>query len=313
MRRALLCLITLAGCSDAPTTKPTVNAIRGEYLVTAVLECGDCHTTPQPSGLPSFDPKDFLAGGRAFLVDIGGVTQKFYSRNLTSDKQTGLGNWTDDQIKRAFTHGIDDQGKALSPIMPYAVFGNMSDDDATSIVLFLRSLPARANSVSDNTVPTAMPAPLLDKSRIPHTTLPSSDPNFASAEHGRYLAGEMGACIDCHTKHGADGLPDLSRAFGGGEIFELGPITTVSHNLTPDATGLQGWTATDVIKTLQTDQERGTGRILCPPMPGGPNRLGDMTPSDLTDIANYITTLPSSTHGPYGCTDAGLPYGLDGG
>ena len=52
-------------------------------------------------------------------------------------------------------------------------------------------------------------------------------------------------------------------------------------------------------------------RALCPPMPGGPNRDGDMTPSDLTDIANFLTTLAPINNGRFGCDDAGVPLGLD--
>jgi mono/diheme cytochrome c family protein len=312
MKRLLIGLLLLSGCDD--NTRPaTVNATRGKYLVTAVLACGDCHTTPQANGLPSFDPSDFLAGGRAFIVPFGSQTQKFFSRNLTSDKETGIGNWTDAQIKRAISQGIDDQNDALFPIMPYWVFGNMSDDDLTSIVLYLRTLPAKKNVVPDNTFSLTEPAKRIDVNKVPHTSLPTSDPNYESAERGRYIAGVMGACIDCHTEHTTDfnALLNLDHAFAGGETFDLGSLVVRSANLTPDITGLAGWTPSDIISTVQFAQERGTGRPICPPMPAGPNRDGDMTPTDLTDIANYLTTLQPITNGRFGCDDGGTPLGLD--
>jgi mono/diheme cytochrome c family protein len=291
-------LAAALGCSSTPARPTTVNAVRGGYLVRSVLACGDCHTTPQANGLPSFDPADFLAGGRELKVDGGGSV---FTKNLTSDVKTGIGGWTDEEIKRALLRGIDDEGKALSPEMPYWAFGNMSDDDATSIVLFLRSLRAAAHDVQDNTAPTpAQPTAITDEHRIPHTTLAASDPKFASAERGRYLAGQMGACISCHTQNtGAHGVLDLGKAFGGGEVFDFVVFKSTSANLTPDATGLAGWQASEIIQTVQFAKEKGTGRALCPPMPAGPNRDGDMTPGDLADVAAYLTTLPPVANGPF--------------
>jgi len=315
MRLASVLMLFLAlGCEDEKTWPATVNATRGKYLATAVLGCGDCHTTPQENGLPSFNPEDYLAGGRAFVVPFGGGTQKFFARNLTSDKETGLGNWTDDQIKRALTKGIDDQGDALFPVMPYYVFANISDEDVESIVRFLRTLPAKHNPIPEDTFALNEPATPVNADEIPHTSLPSSDPDYEAAERGRYLAGLTGACVECHTPHTQDPtkLLDLSRAFAGGETFDLGFITVRSANLTPDITGLGGWTKSDIISTVQFAKEKGTGRAICPPMPAGPNRDGDMTPGDLDDIATYLTTLQPIRSGPYGCDDAGMPRGLDG-
>jgi mono/diheme cytochrome c family protein len=309
---AALCLFASA-CDDAPPWPASVNAVRGRYLMTAVLACGDCHTTPQANGLPSFEPSDFLAGGREFDEPFGSAMQKFYSKNLTSDVETGIGGWTDAQIKRAITRGIDDQGEALIPIMPYWAFHNISDDDLESIVRALRQLPAKKNVVPEDTFSLTDPAAPLDDSKIPHTTLPPSDSAYAAAERGRYIAGEMGACIACHTPQTTDlnNVLDLTHAFAGGQFFNLGFETVRSANLTPDITGLHGWSKTDLIATVQQAKEKGSGRAICPPMPAGPNRDGDMTPGDLDDIATFLTTLGPVSAGPYGCNDAGMPVGLD--
>jgi mono/diheme cytochrome c family protein len=311
-RLSLMLLCTLAACND-DNTNPNVNVVRGKYLVQTVLACGDCHTTPQANGLPSFDPSDFLAGGREFDVPVGANTQKFFAKNLTSDKETGIGGWSDAQIKRAITKGIDDQGKALFPVMPYFVFGNMKDEDLSAIVLFLRTLPPQKNDVPEDTLAIDTPATVIDATQVPHTSLSPGDKRYESAERGRYIAGLMGACIDCHTPHGTsfDKPLQLNKAFSGGEPFDLGTFTIASANLTPDLTGLAGWSTDDVIATVQFAKERGTGRAICPPMPAGPNRDGDMTPTDLKDIANYLTTLSPIPHGPFGCSDGGAPIGLD--
>jgi mono/diheme cytochrome c family protein len=307
-----ICLLASA-CDETPEWPASVNAVRGRYLMTAVLVCGDCHTTPQANGLPSFDPRDFLAGGRSFIEPFGNQEQKFFSKNLTSDVETGLGGWSDAEIKRAITRGIRKNGDALFPIMPYWAFANLSDNDLESIVRALRQLPAKKNVVPPDTFQLTEPAKPIDKTQIPHTTLGSTDPDFDAAERGRYLAGETGACLVCHTPHtqNLDALLDMSKAFAGGDTFDLGFETVRSANLTPDITGLHGWTKQNIIDTIQQAKEKGTGRAICPPMPAGPNRQGDMTPLDLNDIATFLSTLGPVSAGPYGCDDAGMPVGLD--
>jgi mono/diheme cytochrome c family protein len=334
-RYGLVLLLLVGGCDDdvAPPTDGGMDqsvgdmtsggggdgggptAARGEYLVKHLLMCGDCHSTPDNMGQP--DPNKFLAGGRTFAVPgfgpDGGVGL-VYSKNLTNDA-TGLANWTESQIVDALTVGVDDQGEPLWPIMPYYMFGNMTMDDAQSIAMYIKSVPGISNNVPENTASTPPGAtPKLDDTAIPHTTLAMSDSNYASAERGRYLA--KIACIECHTPRTPPGPPppiDLSKAFSGSVLFPLGPITTISANITPDATGLSGWTTQQISDTLKTGQEKGTGRMLCPPMPAGPGRLGGLTDGDLSDIANFVHTLPAVVNGPFGCDDAGVPYHLDGG
>jgi hypothetical protein len=336
MRYGLTLALLLAGCDDdtgpadaGMSADMTVtvtdgggggdgggpSAARGEYLVKHLLICGDCHSTPDSMGQP--DPTKFLAGGRAFaLPGLGpdGGVGFVYSANLTNDT-TGLSAWTESNIVDAITVGVDKDGNPLWPIMPYSMFGNLTMDDASSIAMYIKSVPGIVNAVPMNTVaPPPQAAPRADDTQIPHTTLASTDAQYGAAERGRYLA--KVACLECHTEHNPPGSPqpfNLSLAFGGGQHFPLGFIETISANLTPDPTGLATWIPGDIVSTLKTDQEKGTGRMLCPPMPGGPGRLGDLTDGDQSDIAAFIHTLPPVSNGPFGCTDAGVPYGLDGG
>jgi mono/diheme cytochrome c family protein len=323
---AILCFI-VGGCDDDTTgpnesvdmtvsTPPDLangpTAARGEYLVKYLLACGDCHTTPDPLGRPSTNPSDFLAGGRDFPVGPMHV----YAKNLTPDNTNGIGSWTLDQIKRAIKNGVDDQMKPLFPIMPYYMFHNLSDNDASSIAMYLKTIPASIHQVPESTATVPMAATAIDDAQVPHTALSASDPGHDAAERGRYLV-EV-SCIECHTKHLPPGSPtvlDQTRWFGGGEVFPLAPgLTTISANITPDATGLAGFSVSEIEATLKTDQERGSGRQLCPPMIGGPGRLGGLTDGDLSDIAAYVHSLPPVSAGPYGCTDGGMPYGIpDGG
>src|ERR1700712_1372094 len=129
------------------------------------------------------------------------------------------------------------------PIMPYPEYSLLSQEDVDWIVKYLRSVPP-----NDDVVPADYPyfdqnppVPSVDDSKIPHTTLASNDPGFAAAERGRYLA--KTACLNCHTAELSYGIPDLSKAFAGGKMYTFirGKPVQTSTNLTPDATGLAGW------------------------------------------------------------------------
>ncbi len=161
---------------------------------------------------------------------------------------------------------------------------------------------------NDNVVPADYPyfdqnppAPSVDGSKIPHTTLAKTDPDFAAAERGRYLA--SAACLNCHTEQLGEDVPDLAKAFAGGKkyTFVRGAPVNTSVNLTPDATGLASWSIDDIVSALKTNTEKGTGRTFCNTHPGGPQLLGAMVDSDVRDIATYIHTLPPVANGPFKC------------
>jgi len=306
--------IALAGCGDdttasgmdmmagsgdmaVPDLGTVATAARGEELVKHLLFCGSCHTTPDAMGNPSTNPTDFLAGGKKFTVNLGGDagSVSVYAPNLTPDNATGLGTWSNQQIVDAITVGVDDQGNPLWPTMPYQRFANLTPDDAASIALYLKSLPAQAHVVTDDTGHPAMAPPAFNYTTVPHTTLAATDPAYASAERGRYLA-NLG-CLTCHTEPGAPPLGlDVAKAYAGGRSFGGG---LKSSNLTPDATGLAGWTIADLVATLKTNQEKGTGVMLESTMPGGPNLFGGLADADLQDLAQFIHTLPPVVNGPF--------------
>lgn len=115
---------------------------RGKYLVT-LGSCNDCHTPGYFFGKPDFSRT--LAGSDVgFAIPGLGV---FVGRNLTPDKETGLGAWTDDQIIAAFTAGVRPDGRRLAPIMPWRGLSHLTSDDAHAIVAYLRSLPPVRNAV----------------------------------------------------------------------------------------------------------------------------------------------------------------------
>ncbi len=115
---------------------------RGEYLVT-VMGCGDCHTPGYFLGKPDF-AKNLAGSDVGFTIPGLGA---FYGRNLTPDKQTGLGNWTTEQIIIAITTGVRPDGRKLAPIMPYEHFAHLKPDDAQAIAAYLKSLPPVDNAI----------------------------------------------------------------------------------------------------------------------------------------------------------------------
>ncbi|MCU1279965.1 MAG: putative diheme cytochrome c-553, partial [bacterium] len=291
-------LAAAVGDMAVPDLASGASVARGEELVKHLLLCGSCHTTPDANGNPSTNAAAFLAGGRKFTLNLGGDAGSvdIYAPNLTPDDLSGLGTWSVSQIVDAVTVGVDDQGLPLWPTMPYPRFANLTPDDATSIALYLKSLPAQSRAVAQDTGHPTMASPALSYTSIPHTTLAAADPNFAAAERGRYLA-NLG-CLTCHTPNGAAPLGlDVTKAYAGGRSFGGG---LKSANLTPDATGLAGWTTADIIATLKTNQEKGTGVMLLAPMAGGPDGFGGLFDADLADLAAYVHTLPPVVNGPFG-------------
>jgi mono/diheme cytochrome c family protein len=294
-----------AAVADAAAADAGLDPVlaRGEYLVNAVAVCGDCHT-PRIGITP--DETRFLAGSPTFVDIMPGVDGMglIPSKNLTPDPETGLGDWTDEEIKNAFLNGVDIDGEPLFGIMPYYVLHNMSDADADAIVAYLRSIPAVEQEIPEREelgfpVVTADPVPAA---MIPDTTLEASDEDYDAAVQGKYLAGNIGICMECHTA-ATKGEPipiDVTALFAGGRVFvseQLGvpvppfPDEIVSRNITPDKTGIQGFTAEQVRTVLKqgTDDD---GDGICPPMPSGPmGAFANLTDEDALAIGVYITTI----------------------
>lgn len=134
-------ITTLAACGpSAPTEADKIK--RGEYLV-SVGACGDCHTPGALLGKPEMD-KVFSGGSVGFQVPELGV---HFPPNLTPDKETGLGNWSDEDIAKALRTGVRTDGRQLSPVMPYGWYAKLTDEDALAMAAFLKSLAPISNKV----------------------------------------------------------------------------------------------------------------------------------------------------------------------
>jgi mono/diheme cytochrome c family protein len=141
----LRCLIAgaLAAVSLNLAYADEAQVARGKYLVT-IASCNDCHTPGYFFGKP--DMARFL-GGSEVGFEIPGLGV-FVGPNLTPDKETGLGGWTDEQVATALTTGVRPDGRELAPIMPWRAFASLTKPDAAAIVAFLRSLPPVKNKVA---------------------------------------------------------------------------------------------------------------------------------------------------------------------
>jgi mono/diheme cytochrome c family protein len=116
---------------------------RGKYLV-VLASCNDCHTPGFFLGNP--DMSKYL-GGSDVAFELPGLGA-FAGRNITPDKETGIGTWTSEQIAAAITAGKCPDGRVLAPIMPYHAFSYMTKEDVAAIVAFLQSIPAVKHEVA---------------------------------------------------------------------------------------------------------------------------------------------------------------------
>ncbi|MEO1595970.1 MAG: c-type cytochrome [Pseudomonadota bacterium] len=123
---------------------------QGAYLV-ELLGCGACHTDGALIGQPNYDRA--LAGSSVGIAFSNPLKDAFpsivYPANLTPDKETGIGNWTEAQIKRAIQHGVDDEGNQQLPVMPWGAYRKLKESDVSAIASYLLSLEPVRHQVPD--------------------------------------------------------------------------------------------------------------------------------------------------------------------
>jgi mono/diheme cytochrome c family protein len=272
----LLAAVSLASASVAFSAGPptvTGDATRGAYVFSAAAGC-DCHTTQ--AGL--------LAGGMKFTGPFGTV----YSRNITQDQDTGIGGWTDQQIMDAIRTGKDDEGMQLFPIMPYAAYSGMSDQDVADLVAYLRTVPPIKNDVPENQL--NIPVPPFTPPAAPPATAPTS-----GTERGAYLVNHVADCGGCHTPSKADGSPDLSKMLAGNFTPDLGLVP----NITPDnATGIGTWTTDQIVTLLHTGKMAEGGQVTGAMAGVIQSGLKNLSDADAQAIAAYLKTVPAVKNTP---------------
>jgi hypothetical protein len=212
---------------------------RGSYIFRAVADCDGCHSQRDFSlvGGP------VVASGRAsgnvlseFVIGLPGVV---VAPNLTPDRDTGIGTWTDGEKIRAIREGVDRDGNALFPMMPYQGFRKMSDEDVESVVAFLDSLPPVRNPLPKTSLQ-FIPALMIKSLPQPAGSVPAPD-RANRMKYGEYLVAIAG-CEDCHTPTDDHGELLPGKAYAGGQRFDTRAGSVLAANISPDVdTGIGKW------------------------------------------------------------------------
>ncbi|MDN7353329.1 cytochrome c [Acetobacter senegalensis] len=256
---------------------------QGEYLFRAA-DCAACHA--EPGGTK-------LTGGRAFTLPFGSI----FAVNITPDKKTGIGDYTDEEWLKMLRSGVGRGGKHLYPVMPYTAYTLMSDEDALAIKAYLFSLRP------EHAVPprNQLSFPFNQRwSMIFWNWLNNPDKRFKpvsgkSAEwnRGAYLTEALGHCSQCHTPRTLTyGLS--SKAYAG--TVQMG---WRAYNLTSDPDhGLGGWTDEQLKSYLATGKASGKGPASGPMAEAVEHGLRYMTPEDIAAIVVYLRNLAPIAEGP---------------
>ncbi len=272
---------------------------RGRYL--ANTTCVECHTMRVPGDPYHLDRTKLFGGGVAFEGPWGVV----YSKNISSDVETGIGAWAEADLKRSISEGIAKDGTKLV-LMPWEIFRGLADEDVSAIAAYLKTVPAVKNVVPEaklasaqqvggfiSSIPplrAAVPASLYSDPRsVFHDFVFGGDPAASkpappgfrapqgrdSVERGAYLARNILACTVCHAPNLAGGTPPF-----------FGP------NITPDReTGIGSWSKEHIVRALR-EGVRPDGRRLSPDMPAGDLAFGRLTDDDIYNVIAFVQSVP---------------------
>lgn len=252
---------------------------RGEYLVHAA-DCQACHTAP--GGAP-------FAGGFAFNMPFGTI----YSTNITPDKQTGIGGYTDAQFLAAVHKGVRADGRRLYPAMPYTSYALMTDEDALAIKAYLFTLapvqaPAKANQLSWPFNQRSLLA-LWDVAFNPDDRFRPNAAQSPQWNRGAYLAEAMGHCGECHTPRNPAFALDNHRKFAGALTAGWR-----AYNITGDKdAGIGDWGDEDVYLYLSTGHANGHGGSAGPMGEATDNSLSFLVPDDARALVAYLRSIPA--------------------
>jgi mono/diheme cytochrome c family protein len=275
-----------------PDVPPSAELVaQGAYLAGAA-DCVGCHT--QPGG------KAF-AGGVAFKLPFGTL----YSTNITADRETGIGQWSDDDFVRALHRGVAKDGRNLYPAFPYTSYTAMTRPDAVAIKAYLFSLP----TVHAPDTPNQLPFPFNQRSSLTlwkwmfldeHRFRP--DPTRSELQNrGTYLSTALGHCGECHTPRNILMAMSTRKTLAGAEMSGWH-----AYNLTSDrASGLGEWTDAQLQQFLSTGHAEDHGPAAGPMAEVVENSTRYFTPEDVQAVVIYLRGLPAQSSG-YG-TQAAAP------
>ena len=249
---------------------------RGDYLVNAVMACDGCHTTrPAPGAAPAR-----LAGGPQ-TWDTPWYTVK--GTNITPDKETGIGAWSDDEIKRLMRDGIRPNGTPVATQMPFLFYKIMTPRDLDAVVAYIKTVPPVRREIPPPTYKAELAVELVPGAEKPIDEASLND----KVKRGFYLA-NLAHCMECHSK-GADDRLNFTSGWGkGGHVHTTpaGPVTAV--NISQHKTkGIGAWTD-EQIKRALTHGVRPDGTQLKVPMGA---RFAKMKEDDIDAIVAWVRTI----------------------
>jgi mono/diheme cytochrome c family protein len=277
---------------DAPfpdVTASTDTAIieRGRYIVRNLAPCAGCHGDPAQRKQYAQGADVPLVGGFVFDIPPG----QFYTRNLTPDPETGLGNVPDRAIARALRYGVGHDGRALLPFMEMQ---GLADDDLVAVVSYLRTQPPVKNQVPPHNyrlLGKVVRATVLAKPVGPSAAPLAHSPRGVSAETGRYLVESVALCWSCHTERSQMTGALTGPRFGGTTGFKETDDTT--HTWSPP--NITSDPETGRLGKLNEDQfvaRFRQGRVI----PGSPmpwQAFSRLNEDDLRSIYRYLKTVPA--------------------
>lgn len=253
--------------------------VKGKYLAEAA-DCAACHTAK--GGRP-------YAGGRPFKLPFGTI----WTPNITPDRDTGIGAWTDGQFLRAVHKGISRNGERLYPAFPYASYTLLADDDVRLIRKYLATLPA----VRQENRPNSFIFPFSQRRLMAvWSAFFSPDHRFrpvaersAQWNRGAYLVEAAGHCGECHTPRTLAQAMDTRRKFAGGQAEGWN-----AYNISGDRlSGIGDWSDQDLAVYLMKGFAPGHGVASGPMDEVVQLSTSRLTASDIRAMVTYLRTVPA--------------------
>jgi mono/diheme cytochrome c family protein len=266
---------------QATNAQPTGSALvaKGEYL-TKAADCAACHTAP--GGEP-------FAGGRAFKLPFGTI----YSTNITPDRETGIGQWSDAEFVRALHRGIGRDGEDLYPAFPYTAYALLSIDDVLAIRAYLSTVRPVSLPNIDNTLSfpfnqryTLRAWKLLF---MPTRQWEPSAAHDAAWNRGSYLAEALAHCGDCHTPRNLMFATRNGRKYAGAIVNGW-----KAYNITSDnETGIGAWSDEEVERYLSSGHAKARGSAGGGMAEAIDLSLRHLSSEDIAALTRYLRTVPA--------------------
>ncbi len=273
---SLILVLPLVSClgAFAAAQQPDADLVKkGEYLATAG-DCYACHS--KPGGQP-------YAGNRSIQTPFGIIL----SPNITPDKETGIGNWSDDQFYNALHNGIGKDGEYLYPVFPFDHFTKVTRADVMAIRAYLSTLKPVHEPKQPNEL--AFPFSVRESMAVWRTLFfkpgefkpdPSKSPEI---NRGAYLVEGLAHCGACHTARNF-----MGAAITGDELRGASVQGWYAPNITSDSEGIGGWSDQDVATFLKSGAAPGHGVVIGPMAETVHDSLMKLSDADIHAIVSYL-------------------------